>query len=112
MVTLAQSEMNTQIILRQVTSTAEDLTKLNCFAGRGTDSYILSQAVALHSLQLQADPMVTHPAARPQNHRRANQIFYDRVESAVVEQVSDRHSPAYLWNLDSRPHLLADVFEC
>ena len=54
----AQAEVDSQIVLRQVASAAEDFAHLHQVSGCGSYARIQGQTIRLYAFQLKTDPMV------------------------------------------------------
>src|SRR5580704_8336975 len=80
-----EAEVNAEIVLRKVTASAEDLTRLNEISRRNSHPRVQGQRVALYPLQFKADPMIRRTALRLENHRAAFEIFDNDVDAAVVK---------------------------
>src|SRR5208282_935071 len=107
----AQAEVQAQITLRQVASTAENFAQLHQVSGRGSYACIQSQTIALYSFQLKTDPMVRRAAFGTQNHGLAHQVFYDGLHLPVVEKIAHRHPATHLRDLNRISNHLAGVPE-
>ena len=106
-----QAEVKTKVILRQVAPTTHYFSKLHHVSRGHLYTRIQRETIALHPLQLKADPVVLRAALRTKDHRFAHEIFNYHFEFAVVEKVAHRHAAAHLGNLDCSSSLCADVFE-
>ena len=107
----AQSEMNAQIVLRQVAPAAGEFTELHQVSCCRSNPRILGQTIALYAFQLKADPMVLRASLRAQNHRFADQIFNYNLNLSIVEQVPHGKPAAQLGDLNCQPNPPADVLE-
>ena len=104
--------MDAKIVLREITAAAEHFAQLHQIAGCDSDACIQSQAIALDSFQLEADPVVLRTSPRGAGSWAADEILDHGLELAVVEQIAHGHTAADLRNLDGGAGLLADVLEC
>src|SRR5262249_40580807 len=97
--------------LRKVTSSTEDLTRLNQAATSYLYLCVQRETITSSSLQLKSDPMILALAFRAQDHWLPFQVFDHDIDVSIVEQITKRTSTADLRNLDRRPNKVADVFE-
>src|SRR6266581_7989179 len=82
-----QSEMQTQIVLREVTAAAVNFVRLRHAAGNHLDPRADSEAVALRAGQFETDPMPACNAMVFQNHGSAVDVANDDVHVAVVKKI-------------------------
>ena len=93
--------MQTQIVLRKITSPAHHFAQLHQIPGGHAHACIQRKPIALDSLQLKADPMVLRAALRPQDHRLANKIFDDSFHPSIIEEIAHREPAAHLRDLEA-----------
>src|SRR5579859_3543388 len=98
----SQSEMDSQIVLRKIASTAANLIHLNEVSGNGFDAGVESQTIALRSREFEFDPVVLVPTDVAKNHGFAVQIFDDHVDATVVEEIAESRAAAHLRDLNCR----------
>ena len=104
-----ETEVDSEVVLRQVTSTAADFIHLDQISGNGFDAGIQGQTIALRSGKLESDPVVLVPALTAQDHRLAIQILDDNVDMAVVEKIAEGRATADLRDLDRGSDNFADI---
>src|SRR5216684_159912 len=94
----AQPEVQAQIVLRQVTSTAEDFARLYQISGYGSYARVQGQTIGLcaYAFELKTDPVILRASFRTKNHGRAHQIFNHGLHLSVVEKIAHRQSAAHL----------------
>jgi hypothetical protein len=86
----AQTEVDPQIILREVASTAVNFFCLCHSACHDLDPRVQCQAVALGSRELKAYPMAAWNPMILQNHRTPVEIADHDIQITVVEKIADR----------------------
>src|ERR1700688_623147 len=107
----SQAKVNSQVILGEIAATAEHFTFLHQVSSKTFDSRVEGQAVALHSFQFEADPVIRWATFGPKNRGLPLKIFDDHLEFAVVEEIANGYAAAYLRNFQCRTGELADVLE-
>src|SRR5215469_4294786 len=80
-----ESEVQTQVVLREVTAAAMNLIGLSHAAGSHFDACADGQAVALRTRQLETDPMPAGNAVISQNHGSAVDVAHDDVHVAIIK---------------------------
>ena len=91
--------MEAQVVLRQIATAAVHLAQLRELSRRDSHPSIQRQPIACDTFQLEADPVIARSAFRAQDHGLAFEILDNGFHPAVVEQIADRHSTAYLRDL-------------
>src|SRR5438477_9898310 len=81
--------MDPQIVLRKITAATADFFSLCQRAGHRFDAGADSQAMLLGTGQLDRDPMIFRGRRAAQNHGSAIQVFYNHIDPAVVEKISE-----------------------
>ena len=71
MIMASQAEVNAQIVLGKITAAAKHLAGLHEISGSGLHARVQGEAIALHTFQLEADPVVLGAALRLKNYRLA-----------------------------------------
>src|SRR5258708_37211588 len=109
----AQPEMDAQIVLRQVTSAAEDFARLHQVSSCDSHARIQGQTIALcsYTFELKTDPMILRASFGTQNHGLAHQVFNHRFHLAIVEKIAHGKPAAHLRHLKRVSSQLARVFE-
>ena len=86
---VCQSEMDSQIVLREVAAATVNFVGLRHATGDDRDSRIQRETIALGAGQFKADPVTSWNSAISQDHRAAVDVADDDIHVPVVEQVSD-----------------------
>src|SRR4029077_18501257 len=105
----SQPEVDSQVVLRKITSTTTDLIYLNQVSSNCLDARVQRQPIALRSRQLEADPMVLLPALVAKDHGFPVQILDNDVHSPIIEEIPEGRAPAHLRNLNRGANLSADI---
>src|SRR6266849_6327674 len=101
--------MDSQIVLREIASTAADLIHLNQVSGNGLHARVKRQPIALRSREFESDPVVILPAHVAKNHRFAVQILDHDVHTSIIEKIPEGRAAADLRHLNRRANLFADI---
>src|SRR5258708_7820779 len=105
----AQTEMQTKIVLRQVTAAAVDLVALRDAPGDDFDSCADCEAVALRSRQFETDPVAAIDALILQDHGSAVDIADHDVDIPGVEKIADGETAGYSLLEQRGPRLVTGI---
>lgn len=81
----AETEMQAQVVLREITAAAMDFAALRHPAGDHFDACIQRKAIALRAGQFEADPMMPWNSAVSQNHGAPIKIIDDNIQVSIIE---------------------------
>src|ERR1700722_17811900 len=84
-VVCSQAEMETQIMLREVTSTAANFIQLHEFASCEPHARVQSEPIRLSAFELKTHPVVICTSLGSKDHGLADQVFDHGLEPSVIE---------------------------